>query len=113
MGAADDITPTPDDKQQDASEQGGLERQEFATQSDPGPVRLFVDFMRMHSGPDGLEIVRVGAVDAPALARRDLQEGMRAIFEEPGELQMTGTLRRRRAEATGRTFWEGDSTRTP
>lgn len=64
----------------------------------PAPLRLLrlvVDFNRLEQRPDGTASIEVGAVGAPVLAGLGLQEGMRAVFEEPGELQMTGVLHRR------------------
>jgi hypothetical protein len=78
-------------------------------------VRLVVDFNRLEQHPGGTEFIVVGAVTAPALAGLGLHEGMRAVFEERGELQMTGILHRRAAPATSadspdteREIWEGE-----
>lgn len=103
MGATDDTTPDGKGTTPSASEHDLTNH----PAPDPGLVRLFVDFMQGHANAEGTEIVSVGPVDAPALMGRDLREGMRAIFEEPGEFQLTGTLHRHRAGTTGQEFWEG------
>jgi hypothetical protein len=51
-------------------------------------LHLLVDF----NGLDGTAIP-VGAVDSWRLAGLPLADGVTAIFEQPGELQMTGVLR--------------------
>lgn len=92
----------PDDATAGEAEHAG------AASAGPALLRRPVDFHRLRHDPHGQESITVDLVDAPALAGLELREGMQAVFEEPGELQMTGTLRRRRVEATGRECWEGE-----
>lgn len=71
-------------------------------------VRLVVDFMRLHRRADGTEWISVDAVTASALAGLNLQEGQRAMFEQPGEFQMTGVLRRETGAGNVGEFWVGE-----
>jgi hypothetical protein len=64
-------------------------------------LHLLVDF----NGLDGTAIP-VGAVDSWRLAGLPLADGVTAIFEQPGELQMTGVLRQI-SSAVG-PYWIGE-----
>jgi hypothetical protein len=73
-------------------------RRDHVTQT--GLLHLLVDFSRLNG-----ETIPVGPVDGWRLAGLRLTEEMTAVFEEPGELQMTGVLRRI-ASAVG-PYWVG------
>ena len=83
------------------------------------PLRLVVDFNRLQQRPNGTASIEVGTATAPMLATLGLREGMRAVFEQPGELQMAGVLHRRASafgllgsgnmqRAVGGDRWEGE-----
>ncbi len=73
---------------------------------DPRLPRLLVDFNRLGRRADGVEVIDVGGVDEAGIRGRSLADGMFAVFEEPGELQMTGVLRR--ATGPAGDYWQGE-----
>ncbi len=116
---------TPDNGQWDRGDDTPVEPPATGRKADGGGpallqlVRLVVDFNRLQQRPDGTASIAVGAVTAPVLVGLGLQEGMRAVFEEPGELQMTGVLHRRAStiglpgsgdtqRAAGGDRWDGE-----